>query len=69
MPGEKAVDGSDAFTYEWNSALWKFASAENRAKFVEHPEKYAAVWWLLRVCGLTQLYQVSKTRRGGDYRR
>ncbi|TVZ41518.1 hypothetical protein P886_0864 [Alteromonadaceae bacterium 2753L.S.0a.02] len=40
-PGDKAVMGSDEFTYKWNGALWKFSSAENRDKFIAKPEKYA----------------------------
>ncbi|GAB2189268.1 YHS domain-containing (seleno)protein [Sessilibacter sp. MAH2] len=41
LPGEKAVLGSDDFTYEWQGATWKFATAENRQKFIDNPEKYA----------------------------
>ncbi|ACR10825.1 YHS domain-containing protein [Teredinibacter turnerae T7901] len=40
-PGDDAVIGSDDFTYVWNGATWKFASAENRDKFIANPEKYA----------------------------
>ncbi|TQV85142.1 YHS domain-containing protein [Exilibacterium tricleocarpae] len=41
QPGQDAVSGSDQFTYEWNGATWKFASAENREKFIANPEQYA----------------------------
>lgn len=33
--------GSDEFTYEWEGALWQFASAENRDLFAASPEDYA----------------------------
>ena len=39
--GDKAVDGTDEHTYEWQGATWKFANAENRDKFIADPEKYA----------------------------
>jgi len=39
--GDAPVKGSDEFTYEWNGATWKFASAENRDKFIANPEAYA----------------------------
>ncbi len=35
------VPGSRDFTAEWNGASWRFASAENRAAFLENPESYA----------------------------
>ena len=35
------VPGSDAFTFEWKNATWKFATAENMAIFKSDPEKYA----------------------------
>ena len=40
-PGAKAVLGSDEYTYEWQGAVWKFASAQNRGKFIADPEQYA----------------------------
>lgn len=36
-----AVEGSEKFTYEWNGAKWRFASAANRDSFAGDPEKYA----------------------------
>ena len=33
--------GSDDFATEWSGATWKFASADNLAKFEADPEKYA----------------------------
>ena len=37
----RPVEGSSDFSYEWNGATWRFASAENRNKFASEPEKYA----------------------------
>jgi YHS domain-containing protein len=37
----RPVEGSSDFTYEWNGATWRFASAENRDTFAAEPEKYA----------------------------
>ena len=36
-----AIEGSDQFTYEWNGAKWRFASAANRDSFAGNAEKYA----------------------------
>lgn len=40
-PGVKAVIGRAEFTHRWSGADWKFANAENLAKFVADPEAYA----------------------------
>jgi YHS domain-containing protein len=37
----KPVEGSKEHAAEWNGATWRFASAENRAKFLAAPERYA----------------------------
>jgi len=37
----KPVKGKEEFTYNWNGAMWHFASAQNRDKFKASPEKYA----------------------------
>ncbi len=37
----KPVEGSKEFTYDWQSATWRFASAKNRDLFAKDPEKYA----------------------------
>lgn len=37
----RPVKGSKAFTHRWNGADWRFASAENRARFAAAPERYA----------------------------
>ena len=39
-PGDKAVKGSNEFTHQHGGATWKFASAENRDKFIADPEAY-----------------------------
>jgi len=33
--------GSKAFTFDWNGAAWRFATAEHRDRFAAAPEKYA----------------------------
>jgi YHS domain-containing protein len=35
------VEGSDEFTSEWKGAIWKFASADNKAAFDADPEGMA----------------------------
>ncbi|HHP7244452.1 MAG TPA: YHS domain-containing (seleno)protein [Elainellaceae cyanobacterium] len=35
------VVGSSEFQYEWDGAIWQFASAENRDRFADSPEAYA----------------------------
>jgi YHS domain-containing protein len=40
----KPVAGSEDITVEWHGATWRFASAENRAKFEADPEKYAPAY-------------------------
>jgi len=37
----KPVNGSTTFEYRWNNAVWRFASAEHRDRFVKEPERYA----------------------------
>ena len=37
----KPVEGSDDFTTDYNGAVWRFSSAENRETFIADPEKYA----------------------------
>jgi len=36
-----AVEGSDAFEYEWLGGTWQFASAEHRDLFIADPIRYA----------------------------
>ncbi|MCP4208688.1 MAG: YHS domain protein [Shimia sp.] len=38
---EKPVEGSPANLADWNGATWRFASAQNAAKFQANPETYA----------------------------
>ena len=38
---EKPVRGSRDIEVEWNGAVWRFASIENRSVFLSDPEKYA----------------------------
>lgn len=37
----KPVEGSKAFSFEWNGATWRFASAAHRDLFAAAPERYA----------------------------
>lgn len=37
----RPVPGDPAFTAEWNGAQWRFASRENRDRFLADPEAYA----------------------------
>ncbi len=35
------VEGTSSYSYEWNGAVWQFASAENREAFARNPEAFA----------------------------
>jgi len=37
----RPVEGSSAFTHDWNGATWRFSSAENRDRFAATPEAFA----------------------------
>ena len=37
----KAIQGAKDITYQWNGALWRFATQAHRELFVSQPEKYA----------------------------
>jgi YHS domain-containing protein len=37
----KPVKGSSQYTYQWQGAVWRFASAQHRDAFVKYPERYA----------------------------
>lgn len=37
----RPVAGSTAFTFSWNGATWRFASADSRARFEASPEAFA----------------------------
>ena len=36
-----ATRGTPQFQHQWNGAVWRFASVDNRDKFARNPEKYA----------------------------
>ncbi len=38
---KKPVKGQPDISFEWNGAVWHFASTGNRTLFQENPEKYA----------------------------
>lgn len=37
----EAVEGDPAFAHDWGGATWRFASADNRDRFIVDPESYA----------------------------
>jgi YHS domain-containing protein len=37
----RPVEGSRQFTHQWKGATWRFASAANRERFAQAPEKFA----------------------------
>ncbi len=37
----RGVAGDDAFRADWNGAMWRFATADNRAAFLSDPEAFA----------------------------
>jgi YHS domain-containing protein len=53
------VEGSDKFTHTWKGATWRFASAENRDRFVAAPEKYAPQYGGYCAYGVAGGYTVS----------
>ncbi len=59
--GDKAVMGTDRFTYEWSDATWKFSSAENRDLFAANPEKYAPQYG--GYCAFAVSHNFTKTSR------
>jgi YHS domain-containing protein len=38
---KRAVEGKSEFAFEWNDAVWHFASSENRDLFAADPDRYA----------------------------
>lgn len=38
---QKAVKGQKDIVFEWQKAQWHFATEENKAAFIQDPEKYA----------------------------
>ncbi len=54
-----AVAGSEAFTYIWGNATWRFASAENRNLFVENPDQYAPQYGGFCAWAVSQGYTAS----------
>ena len=40
----RPVEGSKRFTYKWNGAAWRFASAEHRNLFAANPARYAPAY-------------------------
>lgn len=55
----RAVKGSERFIHRWKGATWRFASAENRDRFVAAPEKFAPQYGGYCAYGVAQNYAVS----------
>ena len=52
------MEGSDAYTHEYNGATWLFSSAENRDLFAADPEAYAPQYDGHCAFGASQNYKV-----------
>ncbi|MEM9783244.1 MAG: YHS domain-containing (seleno)protein [Pseudomonadota bacterium] len=57
----RPVEGSSDFTYEWNGATWRFASAENREAFIADPARYAPQYGGYCAWAVSQGYTASTT--------
>lgn len=55
----KPVAGKDAHTAQHDGVTWKFSSAENKAKFVANPAKYAPQYGGYCATGASFGYKVS----------
>jgi YHS domain-containing protein len=55
----RPVEGSSDFTADWNGAEWRFASAENRDKFVADPEAFAPQYGGFCAWAVSQGYTAS----------
>ena len=62
----RPVAGKDAFTTEWNGATWKFASADNLAKFKTDPAKYAPQFGGYCAWAVSQGYSASTVPEAWD---
>ncbi|MCB9947167.1 MAG: YHS domain-containing protein [Rhodospirillaceae bacterium] len=52
------VEGSEAYSYDYNGATWLFASAEHRDQFAADPQAYAPVYDGHCAFGAAQDYKV-----------
>jgi YHS domain-containing protein len=55
---QKPVKGSDQFTYMWQGATWRFASALHRDQFAKTPEKFAPQYGGFCAYGVSRNYTV-----------
>ena len=55
---QRPVQGSAAYTHEYNDAVWQFASAENLEKFRAAPERYAPQYGGYCAYGMSKGYVV-----------
>ena len=53
------VEGSSEHSFEWSGAEWRFASAENLARFMGDPERYAPQYGGYCAYAVTQGNKVS----------
>ncbi|MCY4394759.1 MAG: YHS domain-containing protein [Rhodospirillaceae bacterium] len=54
----KPVEGKPDFTHEWKGATWYFASAANRDRFRQNPERWAPQYGGYCAYGVAQGYAV-----------
>ncbi|MEB3337884.1 MAG: YHS domain-containing (seleno)protein [Leptolyngbyaceae bacterium] len=55
----RPIAGSSKFTYTWNNATWRFASAENRQLFAANPKRYAPQYGGFCAWAVSQGYTAS----------
>jgi YHS domain-containing protein len=55
----RPVEGRSDFTADWNGAEWRFASAENRDRFIADPEAYAPQYGGFCAWAVSQGYTAS----------
>ena len=54
----RPVKGKAELTHQWNGATWRFASAANRDRFAQAPEKYAPQYGGYCAYGVSSGYAV-----------
>jgi YHS domain-containing protein len=55
----RPIAGISKFTYTWNNATWRFASAENRQLFAANPQRYAPQYGGFCAWAVSQGYTAS----------
>lgn len=54
---QKAVKGSDAYTYNWKDITWKFSRLSNRQSFQQQPERYVPAFGGYCAYGMSNGYK------------